>query len=134
MALLQRNPDRFLHLIVPTVESNPVILPIFRSAQHARSFKHDVLENTDTRLFRWTLSLCHKTHEACLQTKTSIRTPASQQFAIETVPFHSQTWIAELLEKQIGCLMVDTYSFDSVLTIHGMLWTPHHDSRESLLD
>lgn len=120
MTLLQRAPNRFMHLGY----SDKNVLPVFRNPQQAKGFL-EKLWHLDTRSFRWVVSLERNTNECVFQTRVR-RDDESlcRIWGIEPVPFDF-TMVDALLERDIGCVMVDEFQLQNdVLTINGVLWNP----------
>lgn len=120
MTLLQRAPNRFMHLGY----SDKNVLPVFRNPQQAKGFL-EKLWLLDTRSFRWVVSLERNTNECVFQTRVR-RDDESlcRIWAIEPVPFDF-TMVDALLERDIGCVMVDEFQLQhDILTINGVLWNP----------
>lgn len=116
MSMLQCLPNRLWHIHTHDARN---VLPVFRSPEHAQHFRDNILSRTNTRTFRWILSLDHNTNEAFFQTRAY---PDTSLDSITPTPFDFGI-VDELLERRIGCVMVEDYSLrKDILTLHGMLW------------
>lgn len=116
MTLLQRLPNRLWHIHTHDARN---VLPVFRNQEQAHNFRDNVLLRTNTRSFRWVVSLDHNTNEAFFQTRAY---PEISYDTVTSTPFDLGI-VDELLNRKIGCVMVDEYSLrQDILTIRGILW------------
>jgi hypothetical protein len=116
MSLLQRLPNRLWHIHTHDARN---VLPVFRNQEHAHHFRDHILMRTNTRAYRWVVSLDHNTNEAFFQTRAY---PEMSYDTVTSVTFDFGI-VDELLDRKIGCVMVEHYSLNNdILTIQGMLW------------